>query len=73
MVKIGWTKGDPQIRLKDLQTGNGERLHLFGSIPGTKRDEQALHKQFKDVRTSGEWFCGTGPLRQMVIDLVDKA
>ncbi len=71
LIKIGWTQSDPQRRLKELQTGNGERFHLFGSIAGTRRDEQALHKKFKALHAHGEWFNGVGDLRALVIEVMD--
>ncbi len=63
LIKIGWTKSDPMRRLKQLQTGNGERLCLLGAFPGTRRDERALHEKFSDYRTNGEWFSGPDVLR----------
>lgn len=55
-VKIGWTKDDPYRRLKALQTGNGSTLHLYGAIPGTRRDEKALHVSLSHLHLRGEWF-----------------
>ncbi len=54
-IKIGFTsKEDPQERLRDLQTGNPEQLHLIAIIAGNV--ERELHEQFKNDRISGEWF-----------------
>lgn len=55
-VKIGWSKDSPERRLAQLQTGNGEQLHLYGAIPGTQRDERALHDKFLELHVRGEWF-----------------
>ncbi len=63
LIKIGWTQGDPLRRLKQLQTGNGELLCLLGAFSGTRRDEQALHMEFGEHRTTGEWFSGPDVLR----------
>lgn len=55
-VKIGWSKDNPERRLAQLQTGNSEQLHLYGAIPGTQRDEKALHERFIGLHLRGEWF-----------------
>lgn len=68
--KIGWSKS-PQKRLKQLQTGNSNRLKLLKiySVPRVK--ERYLHKaliRFK-IRHNGEWF-KISPAD--VIDIVDS-
>ena len=57
-VKIGWTSGDPAIRMKALQTGESEPLRLIGWIVGSERQEKAIHVQFAAYKTGGgtEWF-----------------
>ena len=57
-IKIGIAV-DPARRLRQLQTGNAHRLavlRLIDSPVNAKRMERALHRQFKEYRTSGEWF-----------------
>lgn len=57
--KIGFSK-DPAARLKQLQTGNAEELHLHGSIEVSedrvKMLERFLHKDLNYKRVKGEWF-----------------
>lgn len=55
-IKIGFTDGDPAIRLRALQTGSSVPLRLLLSHPGTTADEAALHARFAAARLSGEWF-----------------
>ncbi len=55
-IKIGVTAGSPQVRLSALQTGNPRRLELLASIPGSSREEAALHERFAALRIQGEWF-----------------
>jgi hypothetical protein len=55
LVKLGWAF-DPLSRLKRLQTGHPSRLTILAFYPGTRSLETALHKEFSDLRTRGEWF-----------------
>lgn len=55
-IKIGKTK-DIKTRLKTLQTGNSEKLHvlyLLENVPAIM--EKALHDICKQYRLEGEWF-----------------
>ncbi|MFF6903309.1 GIY-YIG nuclease family protein [Streptomyces hydrogenans] len=54
-VKIG-TSVNPDKRLKELQTGNPDRLEVLWSTPGGRELETALHQAFAAYRTEGEWF-----------------
>ena len=56
--KIGWTKRDPNERLKDLTTGNSYDLTIE-SVYETKwgpRLEKNLHRRFSSSKRKGEWF-----------------
>lgn len=55
-VKIGFTKGDPRKRLKQLQTGSPTKLVLCGWYPGTQGQERELHQQLAKYNLTGEWF-----------------
>lgn len=54
--KIGFTKGDVEKRLKNLQTGAAGELRLIAMQPGTPDTERALHERFAEQRLHGEWF-----------------
>jgi hypothetical protein len=56
MVKIGFTKGDPTDRLRNLQCGSPLRLGIFTAFPGSQETERLLHKTFAPLRIHGEWF-----------------
>lgn len=55
MVKIGFSR-NPEARLRALQTSHHERLQIFATVPGGRRDEQEYHHRWRRRRTSGEWF-----------------
>ena len=55
MIKIGRSK-DPQKRLKQLQTGNPNRLKLIASFDGLGWQEKLIHERLKSYRLKGEWF-----------------
>lgn len=54
-VKIGWT-AKPRRRFATLQTDCWLRVDILASIPGSMRDEAALHERFRAHRIRGEWF-----------------
>jgi hypothetical protein len=56
--KIGWTKRDPNKRLKELKTANSQNLKIekvFKTKFGPKI-EKNLHRIFDKKRKNGEWF-----------------
>lgn len=56
-IKIG-TAYDPEHRLRELQCGNPEQLHIRYTMPGDRSTEGEFHRRFKDWRLQGEWFGG---------------
>ena len=71
-VKIG-KSNDPEKRLAGLQTGNSNRLFLYGVIRDVNGYyENMLHKQFDDIRLEGEWFKLTDELIQFIVCKTDK-
>ena len=55
-VKIGFTRNNPEQRLRALQTGCPLDLVLVGSVIGCERMEAELHKVFGNDHARGEWF-----------------
>lgn len=58
LYKIGVTKKDVDVRIKELQIGNPSKLSLIESYK-TKWDfklENALHIHFKRHKVQSEWF-----------------
>jgi hypothetical protein len=54
-VKIGYSN-KPDVRLRNLQTGNYRELRLCHVIPGDLSVEKQLHQRFEPARIRGEWF-----------------
>lgn len=56
-VKIGYTShSNFSYRIKALQTGCPFKLEFELVLPGTSKDEAAIHRRFKPYRLVGEWF-----------------
>jgi hypothetical protein len=55
-IKIGFTEGSIDFRIKALQCGSAERLELLASYHAPRAEEGRLHKRFADAAISGEWF-----------------
>lgn len=55
MVKFGLSK-NPEVRLKNLQTGSPQILTLLGAIGGSEIIEMAIHRILCDYHSHGEWF-----------------
>jgi len=55
-IKIGFTAGKVEDRLRSLQTGNASRLKVMAKIRGKKEYERVLHEKFSAFRLTGEWF-----------------
>jgi hypothetical protein len=67
-VKIGWTK-HAAVRMRYMQTGNPERLHLLCAVPGGRWLERTFHRAFADHRIDGEWYSPVPVLMRLVEEL----
>lgn len=56
-IKVG-VAANPHRRLRQLQTGNSNRLHLLATLQplNARQTEAALHRKYRHYRRSGEWF-----------------
>ncbi len=68
-IKIG-VAADVTSRLRDLQCANASKLALLVSASGDMKIEQLLHRRFRSERLNGEWFKGSGPVREFTLSLV---
>ncbi len=49
--------------MRQLQTGQPQKLRLIGTMEGGAEVERLLHEQFAEFRTNGEWFAGPPSFR----------
>lgn len=54
-IKIGWSS-NWQYRIYHMQTSSPETIIVLGLMPGTGKQEKAIHREFADLRHQGEWF-----------------
>jgi hypothetical protein len=57
-IKIGFTRGSAQRRVRELQSGNPVRLQLLATISGGVAEERQLHRTMAAyrLRPGSEWF-----------------
>jgi hypothetical protein len=55
MIKVGRSK-NPGKRLKQLQTGNPNRLKLIACFENYGWKEKLIHKRLSSWSEKGEWF-----------------
>ena len=60
-IKIGYS-GNPQARLRNLQSGHYDKLALLGTMAGDVEVEQKVQEQFATYRIRGEWFEPVSPI-----------
>ena len=54
-IKIGFS-GNPNERIKQLQTGNGKVFIPLLIQEGNEKNEDSYHEMFKEHHLHGEWF-----------------
>lgn len=54
IIKIGYTSGDPEDRMAQLQSGSPAKLFIMATMPGDMKREKLMHRRFKDLRAHGE-------------------
>lgn len=66
-VKIGYTSGTAEDRLKQLQTGNAEKLKLIVWMKGSRLEELKIHRHLNHYRLEGEWFRLEGTVKEFIL------
>lgn len=67
-IKIGYTKGSVEKRLKTLQIGNHETLTLLGTTQGDKVLEKAIHYKLNTLLIRGEWFSYSSRILELITE-----
>ena len=65
-VKIGFTSGDPEARVKNLGVANPHDVTLLFSMYGNVEFEARLHEQFSEHHHRGEWFVFAEPIQDFI-------
>lgn len=68
VVKIGFSINVMQ-RLTGIETHCPTAVELIGLIPGGRREERQVHRQFRHLRVHGEWFRLVPPLTDFIAAL----
>lgn len=64
-IKVGFSS-NPYKRLSSMQTGSPFPLVMLADIPGSKDDEQEIHRMFPDLHVRGEWFRDDPRIRSFI-------
>ena len=65
-IKIGFST-EPTSRIQGLKVGMPVAIEMLVVVPGTRRDERALHAELTDDRLSGEWFKASRKVRDVML------
>lgn len=55
-IKIGFTRGNPLMRLKALQKTSPHKLRWIAFFPSNTAEDYAIRKRFKEHLIRAEWF-----------------
>lgn len=61
-VKIGYTEGHLESRLKAVQQYSACEIELLCSVDGGRKEENRVHKKFLHLRLRGDWYAATPEL-----------
>ena len=66
-IKIGFTNGDPRLRLRALKYAMGVELKMLAafSVPQARQVEQELHSRLGAHRITGEWYTEAAALAEL--------
>jgi hypoxanthine-guanine phosphoribosyltransferase len=65
LIKIGHTT-NLRSRLRSLRTATPKELRVLLVVPGTRDDEQELHRKFEAHRIGREWFARCDPIMEFI-------
>jgi hypothetical protein len=67
-IKIGFTDGEPEERLKRVQSNSPSKLIILLTLKGGREGEQELHAKFAAARLHNEWFKPASAIIRFIID-----
>ena len=67
-IKIGYTNGPVEARLRGLSTAHHQALTVLLQLPGDLRTERELHERYARHRLRGEWFKPAPDLLAFICD-----
>lgn len=67
-IKIG-SASNPVYRFSALQFASPVQLRLIAILPGSYKEERALHVRFEKSRRHNEWFAPDGPVVQFLAEV----
>lgn len=70
LMKVGYTT-NVMARLQALQSGNGRKLDLIGTLRGGRDEESFLHRAMSALRVRGEWHAVTDDIVQAIRTVCD--
>lgn len=68
-IKIGFST-DVATRFGSIATMSPVALSLIGAVPGTRPQEQALHRELAAFRLNGEWFQDCQDVRRRIDEVL---
>jgi hypothetical protein len=68
-LKIGYTTNLAR-RQRALETASAVPLELLASVPGDRREETRLHRQWRHLHIRGERFCADEELLRYIREVV---
>lgn len=66
LVKIGYSAGHPDCRLKMLRIGSPVPLERLAFVRGGMASEREIHARFRHLRRHGEWFQFTDEIGELL-------
>lgn len=69
-IKIGFTSGPVAKRIGEIQVGCPWPLCLIGTVHGERQHETWLHRRFRAISLSGEWFSPSADLLAAIEQMV---
>ena len=67
-IKIGYTTNLAR-RQRALETASAVPLELLASVPGDRREETRLHREWRHLHIRGEWFEASEELLRYIREL----